>query len=172
MVLTIRSFRGNFAIVIASVLQEVMFPFFITPELLNSNLKLSLIFKIESFCIEIEFGFNKIRKTLIEGLKLGIEHLKDCGCKNLYIDGSFVTKKEIPSDFDACWDEDGVDLAKLISSYPTIVNFDEGRKYQKLLYGGEFFLMNTKASPYDTFINFFQKDRDGNKKGIVNIKLN
>ena len=121
---------------------------------------------------EIEFGFNKIRKTLIEGLKLGIEHLKDCVCKNLYIDGSFVTKKEIPSDFDACWDEDGVDLAKLISSYPTIVNFDEGRKYQKLLYGGEFFLMNTKASPYDTFINFFQKDRDGNKKGIVNIKLN
>ena len=121
---------------------------------------------------EIEFGFNKIRKTLIEGLKLGIEHLKDCGCKNLYIDGSFVTKKEIPSDFDACWDEDGVDLARLISTYPTIVNFDEGRKYQKLLYGGEFFLMNTKASPYDTFINFFQKDRDGNKKGIVNIKLN
>ena len=30
--------------------------------------------------------------------------------RRVYLDGSFVSAKLIPGDFDACWDEDGVDF--------------------------------------------------------------
>ena len=36
--------------------------------------------------------------------------LRAAGCKRAYIDGSFITTKEHPGDFDACWDLDGVDF--------------------------------------------------------------
>ena len=31
----------------------------------------------------------------------------------VYVDGSFVTEKETPGDFDACWEMDGIDPIKL-----------------------------------------------------------
>ena len=43
------------------------------------------------------------------GLKAAMVSLKDAGCKTVYVDGSFVTGKERPGDFDACWEEEGVD---------------------------------------------------------------
>lgn len=55
------------------------------------------------------YGFNKHRKKLIEGIELVIKELKAVGCKSIYIDGSFVSKKSLPNDFDACWDPEGVD---------------------------------------------------------------
>lgn len=127
------------------------------------------IMEFEAF--EKVFGTNEHRKKLITGLKLGISHLKACGCKRVFVDGSFVTTKELPGDFDSCWDEDGVDVLKLITDYKTIVDFREERKYQKQLYYGEFFPMSQNGDPYNTFLEFFQKDRDSNKKGIVQINL-
>lgn len=137
----------------------------------NGNLPKGIhVMNMEDF--EKHFGYTNHRKKLITGLKLAISHLKDCGCKRIFIDGSFVTTKEIPSDFDACWDEAGVDLKKLINSYKTIIDFREERKYQKQLYFGEFFPMKANASPHDIYINFFQKDRNNESKGIIQINLN
>lgn len=121
---------------------------------------------------EMLFGYNEHRKKLIRGLKIGINELKDCGCKKIYVDGSFVTTKEIPGDFDSCWDDEGVDISKLQSKYPTIVDFTNQRKNQKIKYQGEFFPSRAQATPYDTYINFFQFDKDGRPKGIVQINLN
>ncbi|MBK7638926.1 MAG: hypothetical protein IPJ22_02410 [Bacteroidetes bacterium] len=137
----------------------------------NGNLEKGIhIMTISDF--ERKFGFNDHRKKLIKGLKKGIIELKDCGCKRIYIDGSFVTKKEIPNDFDSCWDDDGVDILKLKSLYPTIIDFDNQRKNQKIKYYGEFFPARIKASPYDIYIDFFQFDKNGDPKGIIQINLN
>lgn len=137
----------------------------------NGNLEKGIhILTMNEF--EKKFGYNAHRKELIEGLKKGIIELKDCGCKKMYIDGSFVTKKEIPNDFDACWDEYGVDLQKLKTLYPAIIDFSNQRKNQKIKYSGEFFPSRISATPYDIYIDFFQTDRDGNPKGIIQINLN
>jgi hypothetical protein len=137
----------------------------------NGNLPKGIhIMTIDEF--ETEFGHNTHRKKLIQGLKIGIAELQDCGCVKIYIDGSFVTTKEIPGDFDSCWDDAGVDIKKLMSIYPSIVDFSDQRKNQKIKYYGEFFPAREKATPYDTYIEFFQSDRDGNPKGIIQINLN
>lgn len=137
----------------------------------NGNLPRGIhIMNIEEF--EIKYGYNDYRRKLIKGLKLGMSHLKECGCKTIYIDGSFVTTKEFPGDFDACWDAEGVDLYKLKSEYGTILDFSEERKNQKTLYFGEFFPAQVPADGYTLYIDFFQKDKDDNPKGIIQINLN
>ena len=50
-----------------------------------------------------------------------MENLKNAGCLTVYLNGSFVTNKEVPNDFDACWEEDGVDPAVLD---PVLLTFD------------------------------------------------
>lgn len=127
------------------------------------------LMEIDSF--EDQFCYNERRRILFHGLKKAIGHLKDCGCTTIYIDGSFVTKKEFPGDFDACWELKGVDLARLKNFYPILIDFADGRRNQKNEYLGELFLAELNASPYDLYIDFFQKDRDGNPKGIVQINI-
>jgi hypothetical protein len=124
---------------------------------------------IEDF--EKTFGHNEHRRKLLIGLKIAIKDLSDFGCKTIYIDGSFVSQKELPNDFDCCWDHEDVDLEGLDNKHPLFFNFDNSRKLQKEKYEGEFFLAKMNASPFDKYLDFFQKDRDGEPKGIVQIKI-
>ena len=57
-----------------------------------------------------------------------LENLKAAGCRTVYVDGSFVTSKELPNDYDACWEEAGVDPETLD---PVLLTFDAGRATQK-----------------------------------------
>jgi hypothetical protein len=98
--------------------------------------------------------------------------LKAAGCTTVYVDGSFVTDKEFPADFDGCWDRAGVDRATLQSLDPTLLDFSNRRAAQKAKYRGEFFLADVAANSAGTrFLDFFQHDRDGNEKGIVKLDL-
>ena len=109
------------------------------------------------------------RRQLLDGLLLALRDLRAAGCRRVYIDGSFVTAKEHPADFDACWDLDSVDF-DLIDEVP--LTFDAGRRAQKAKYGGELFPADAAADPLGTlFRDFFQRDRDGNPKGIIVIDL-
>lgn len=110
------------------------------------------------------YGNNKHRLKLIQGLEKAIIELKDVGCKTLYVDGSFVSKKIDPRDFDACWDPVGIDFKKLASLYPTLMEFLPNTAKQKAKYGGELF-------PSPKFLPFFQSDRDGIPKGIIMLRL-
>jgi hypothetical protein len=56
------------------------------------------------------FGTNDLRLRLMSGLRRAMEQLKIAGCRTIYIDGSFVTSKPDPGDFDACWDTEDVDI--------------------------------------------------------------
>jgi hypothetical protein len=111
------------------------------------------------------FGPNDRRAELLRGLREAAESLGRAGCARVYIDGSFVTAKASPGDFDGCWETAGVDPDLLD---PELLQFDEGRAAQKPRYGGELFLANVAADPGGTaFLDFFQRDREGPPKGIV-----
>jgi len=59
------------------------------------------------------FGWNPRRRQLLDGLGEAIDLLAAAGCRRLWLNGSFVTAKDEPGDFDACWDTTGVDLDRL-----------------------------------------------------------
>jgi hypothetical protein len=116
------------------------------------------------------YGWTAHRLTLLAGLKLALDALRDAGCRRTDVDGSFVTAKETPGDFDGCWEVDGVDLARLDSVLKTFSNL---RAAQKLKYGGELFPADAPADADGTnFLRFFQRDRlTGAAKGIVVLDL-
>lgn len=115
------------------------------------------------------FGTTIHRKKLLMGLAAALRSLKAAGCTAAYIDGSFVTSAEDPADFDGCWDGTGVDATKLD---PVLLRFENGRMAQKIKFGGELFPMHASADRAgNTFLDFFQSDRNGSLKGIVALEL-
>ena len=119
--------------------------------------------------IEARFATTQWRRILSEGVRQAAENLKEAGCRTLYLDGSFVTSKNHPGDFDGCWDPDGVDAAKLD---PVLLDFTNRRAAQKRKYHGELFISSLPAGGGLTFLDFFQRDKaTSNPKGIIAIDL-
>lgn len=117
----------------------------------------------------LRFGYTPWRRQLLAGLSEVARLLRDAGCRRLYLDGSFVTAKQQPGDYDACWDSEGVDFDVLDER---LLTFDRGRMTQKRAFGGEFFIANSQADPHGTlFLEFFQFDRDGRPKGVIVLNL-
>ena len=92
------------------------------------------------------------------------------GCQRLYLDGSFVTGKPKPGDYDVCWDPHGVD-PRLMD--PVFGDFSNKRAAQKAKYGGEFFPSSARVAEVGrTFLEFFQLDKfSGKQKGIILVSL-
>ncbi len=116
------------------------------------------------------YGYSMHRRRLLDGLRQALQSLKSAGCRCVYINGSFVTSKKHPEDFDGCWDPINVDPSLLD---PTLLDFTNHRAAQKARFGGELFpstaVENGKKTP---FMRFFQTDkRTGAPKGIVVIDL-
>lgn len=117
--------------------------------------------------IETRFATDGHRKLLFAGLKDGVMALWNAGCRTVLVDGSFVTAKPVPGDFDVCWDTKGVDARRLP---PVLLDFSEGRRRQKERYHGEFFPASAIADGSHFFSDFFQIDKyTGNAKGIIRI---
>jgi len=104
----------------------------------NGNLPPGVHYSTVDELVE-RFGTTPRRTRLIQGLKKAMEQLKAAGCRTIYINGSFVTRKPEPRDFDACWDLEGVDIDYLRKEAPAILNFYDQRAAQKAKYGGELF---------------------------------
>jgi hypothetical protein len=96
--------------------------------------------------------------------------LRTAGCRRAYVDGSFVTAKQRPNDYDGCWDIEGVDPDRLD---PVLLTFDRGRAAQKAKYLGELFPTQFReGGSGTTFLEFFQIDKEtGDSKGIIVIEL-
>lgn len=115
------------------------------------------------------FATNNHRKSLFNGFQKAVEALKHAGCSTVYLDGSFVTEKPTPGDFDACWETSGVKVNRLDK---VLIDFKDKRRAQKKKYMGELFPAGLSAISGEVFINFFQTDRHtGKKKGIIRIRL-
>ena len=104
------------------------------------------------------------------GLRAALGNLKGAGCRTVYINGSFVGSKDLPNDYDACWEEDDVEPEALD---PVLLTFDPGRTTQKAKYLGELFPASIVADTSGlSFLEFFQTDKDtGRIKGIIAIDL-
>lgn len=116
------------------------------------------------------FGASLYRQSLLAGLLEAAKLLAAAKCKTLYVDGSFVTSKPFPGDFDACWDSTGVDVSLLD---PVFLDFSNRRAAQKARFRGELFIANAQADlAGNTFLRFFQIDKNtGGPKGIVALDL-
>jgi len=90
------------------------------------------------------------------------------GCRRIWLNGSFVTAKDEPADFDGCWDPEGVDFDALD---PVLLDLSEGRAQQKARFGGELFPNVVESDSGLAFNEFFQNERDTGRKGIVSIKI-
>jgi hypothetical protein len=117
---------------------------------------------------EERFGMNEKRKSLLKGLRAALTALQKAGCENVYLNGSFVTSKENPADFDGCWDLDSVSLELLD---PVLMDFTKKQAAQKKKYGGELF-PNLPESSGQAFLDLFQTDKStGDPKGIIAMNL-
>lgn len=114
------------------------------------------------------FGWTPRRRQLLDGLAEAVELLSKAGCRRLWLNGSFVTAKDEPADFDACWATDGVDLDALD---PVLLDLSDGRAAQKARFGGELFPNVVESGSGLVFAEFFQNERDASRKGIVVLVL-
>lgn len=116
------------------------------------------------------FGKTPHRRRLLRGLREAAEQLFQAGCKAIFLDGSFVTAKEQPGDFDACWDIADVDPDRLD---PIFFDFENGRAAQKARFYGELFPAQLPEGwSGKAFLEFFQTDKEtGNPKGVVGFDL-
>ena len=119
---------------------------------------------------ECRFGHNGHRQRLLSGLRRVLLNLKRAGCREAFLDGSYVTRKELPDDYDGCWDTIGVDPFVLD---PVLLEFSNFRAAQKAKYLGEMFPAQLpEGATGKRWIDFFQTDTDtGSPKGIVAIDL-
>ena len=127
------------------------------------------------FCLWDEFidrfGTNFSRQRMIDGLQLAMTQLKAAGCRTIYLNGSFVTSEPNPGDFDACYDNETVDIEYLRINAPRLLNHYD-RAGQKAKYRGEIFPSAQPVGNYGSnSFEFFQSDRSGNTKGIIAIDL-
>lgn len=114
------------------------------------------------------FGWNPVRRRQLDGLFEALELLAEAGCQRVWLNGSFVTAKDEPGDFDAVWDPDGVDTSQLD---PIFFDLANQRQQQKQRFGGELFPDWIESGSGLRFAEFFQRDRNGTPKGIIVLHL-
>lgn len=113
------------------------------------------------------FGWNVVRRRQLDGLGRGLAALARARCTRVWLNGSFVTAKDEPVDFDCVWSPAGVDRSTLQRLAPELLDLSNHRAAQKLRFGGEFLPNVIERASGRAFEQFFQTDRNGNPKGIV-----
>jgi hypothetical protein len=123
--------------------------------------------------VQVRFGTDAHRQQLLTGLRRALLALARAGCMTAYLDGSFVTSKTVPDDFDVCWDMATVDISRLQLEEPVLLDFSNRRTAQKVKFGGELFPAQGQANTVGgLFLDFFQHDKNtGDPKGIIAIDL-
>ena len=119
----------------------------------------------------LRFGNTVRRKDLLEGLRQACFSLRGAGVTHLFLDGSFVSAKRSPGDWDACYSRVGVIGSQLD---PVLLDFTNERAAQKKKYLGEAFIAEERSSGFfgPPYFEFFQTERNtGRKKGIVRLDL-
>ncbi|MBB6239649.1 hypothetical protein HDC90_004307 [Pedobacter sp. AK013] len=119
--------------------------------------------------VKTRFALNPKRLMLFEGLYRGAKNLFQAGCLEIFLDGSYVTAKPIPSDYEVCWNAEFVDADQIDYVF---FDFSLDRYNQKKKYHGEYFPdFQTERKSGMPFLEFFQYDKpSGSRKGIIRIK--
>lgn len=117
------------------------------------------------------FGTSPRRRFLMGGLRRALVALSSAGCKRVYLNGSFVTSKANPGDYDGAWDTIGVDPMELKSEF--WMEEKDDVDIQKTKYSGELYPADMIEYRSELrFLDFFQRKKDTHEtKGIVEICL-
>jgi len=121
--------------------------------------------------IRATFAGNQPRLQIFAGLGRAASALQLAGCRRLWVDGSFVTSKPVPGDWDGCWDPAGVDPQQLD---PQFIDFSpQGRARIKVKYMADLFPSSwIEASKSRSFLDYFQVDKTtGLPKGVIQLNL-
>ena len=124
--------------------------------------------------IEERYGYTERRRAMLRGLREATEALRAAGCRRLYLDGSFVSSKIDPGDYDACWEGEGVDPFRLMAAAEELLEFRRARRgpRQKARFGGEFFALAPEGQVGREILALFQRDKHTDRpKGILAISL-
>lgn len=115
------------------------------------------------------YSANEHRELLTRGLKLALLALKAANVHTAYVNGSFVSSKDAPRDYDACWEMEGV-IPELLD--PVLLELDN-RLIQKAKFRGELFPTDSRdKNAKQSFLRYFQYDKETKlPKGIVAIDL-
>ena len=91
-----------------------------------------------------------------------------CG-ERAYLDGSFVTDKDRPSDIDGFYDlAEDVTVEGLKRLAPIFPPNPEGRARAKRRFGVDLFpAAVTERGSGQPFLRFFQTDREGRERGVL-----
>ena len=100
------------------------------------------------------FATNPQRQRIVTGLAAALRKLAIAGCTRVIIGGSFISVKAEPRDFDAYYDNFGLDFELLDGL------FVEDTDSQQDVFCGELF----PTTGYDRFL---QTDKEGNPRGVV-----
>ena len=114
------------------------------------------------------FAGNSHRARRTDGLLAACRNLAGAGCGELILDGSFVTAKLLPGDYDGAWEPAGVDPNRLDS---VLLDFTNRRAAMKAKYLGDLFPASFQTASGVVYRDFFQTDRNGVEKGVVLIDL-
>jgi hypothetical protein len=117
--------------------------------------------------LKYHFGTNPRRMDQINNALQFFRIFHSCGCQTVFIDGSFVSKKEYPEDIDLCFDMTGVNAEKLKEAFPPFFNRNEmGKIRRNSLCHILHFTDKDKA-----LFDLLQYDRDGYFKGFAKLNL-
>ena len=108
--------------------------------------------------VKNRFGFSRKRQKLLQGMSFLLEQCRILHCDILYLDGSFVTTAENREQV----------LNNVLESL-----LESNSEVQKEYFGGEIYSAFSKAIllPELTILEYFQKTKQYEDKGIVMIKL-
>lgn len=115
--------------------------------------------------VKKRYAYSPLRKHLFDGLVKLARSLRSSGCKTLFVDGSYITNKVDPGDYDAVWEPDGVD-----NTIDPLLRSGWNLKAIRQKYGGDVFCRMPDILDKD-HVEFFQSDRFGNAKGIIKMDL-
>ena len=100
------------------------------------------------------FATNSGRQRIVTGLAAALRKLGIAGCTRVVIGGSFISAKAEPRDFDAYYDNFGLDFELLDAL------FVEDTDSQQDVFCGELF-------PTIGYDRFLQTDKEGTPRGVV-----
>ncbi|WP_425266953.1 DUF6932 family protein [Amycolatopsis circi] len=114
------------------------------------------------------YGYNPKRRLILDGLREVLDRLEERSAVRVWVDGSFVTTKLRPRDVDVVYEPP----PGAITSEWGILSWPRRDQLKKLYHvdllpfpGNE----RSRLGRPITITEFFQVDRDGNKKGIIEL---
>lgn len=115
--------------------------------------------------IRKRFAYNPKRKQLFFRFQSVVAMLASSDCPEVFLNGSFITSKEEPNDYDMCWEPCGIKATKEVR---ILLQNPQNLKQQFL---GDI-RPRIPSPPYQIdLVDHWQTDAGGEAKGIIRINL-